>query len=346
MLARTRRGGAEISTKHANFIVAGEGATAQDVLDLIALAQERVAGVRFAAAAFTNLSRDHLDFHGSMRAYGEAKALLFTRHPAAHPVINVDDEFGRELAQRLAGRADFTAVSVGASASGWLAPHTLYATAVRSEPAGLGIDFAGSLGEGTVRVPLIGRFNAENLLVVLALLRALGVPLAAALQALARCHAPPGRMQAVNGGQGRPLAVIDYAHTPDALAKVLAAAREHCAGLVWCVFGCGGDRDAGKRPLMGAVADELADRVILTDDNPRSEEPAAITAGIAAAITRRRPRIINDRREAIRTALSEAAAGDLVLIAGKGHEDYQIYGERRLPFSDQREVQRHFGMAA
>lgn len=311
-----------------------------------ALAQHRVAGVRFAAAGFTNLTRDHLDFHGSMRAYGEAKALLFTRDTASHMVINVGDEFGRELAQRLAGRAEVTAVWVGGNRSGWLAQHALYATAVRCDDAGLSVDFGGSVGQGSLRMPLIGRFNAENILVVFALLRALDVSADDAREALERCHAPPGRMQAVHAGPGAPLAVIDYAHTPDALAKALAAAREHCAGLLWCVFGCGGDRDAGKRPLMGAIADDLADRVILTDDNPRTEAPSAITADIAAAIKRRQVRIINDRREAIRAALSEAGAGDLVLIAGKGHEDYQIYGERRVPFSDQLEVQRHFGMAA
>ena len=153
-------------------------------------------------------------------------------------------------------------------------------------------------------------------------------------------------MQAVRGAADQPLAVIDYAHSPDALAKVLAAAREHCKGLVWCVFGCGGDRDAGKRPLMGAVADELADHVIVTDDNPRTEKPELITAAIVAAMHRRDVRVINDRREAIRTALSEARPEDVVLIAGKGHEDYQIYGERRTPFSDKLEVERHFGVAA
>jgi UDP-N-acetylmuramoyl-L-alanyl-D-glutamate--2,6-diaminopimelate ligase len=177
-------------------------------------------------------------------------------------------------------------------------------------------------------------------------LHSFDVSMSDALRALERCHAPPGRMQPVSGGDGQPLAVIDYAHTPDALAKVLSAAREHCRGLLWCVFGCGGDRDAGKRPLMGAIADSLADRVILTDDNPRSEAPTAITGEIAAAMKRRDVRVINDRREAIRTALSEAQAQDLVLIAGKGHEDYQIYGDRRLPFSDRLEVERHFGIAA
>ena len=311
-----------------------------------ALHQNRVAGVRFESAAFTNLTRDHLDYHETMQAYGEAKASLFSREGVQHFVINVGDAFGRELAQRYAGRADVTAVWIGGGDSGWLAQNTLFATAVLSDARGLSIEFSGSLGQGTARVPLIGRFNAENILVVLGLLHSFDVSMSDALRALERCHAPPGRMQPVSGGDGQPLAVIDYAHTPDALAKVLTAAREHCRGLLWCVFGCGGDRDAGKRPLMGAIADELADRVILTDDNPRSEAPTAITGEIAAAIRRRDVRVINDRREAIRTALSEARAQDLVLIAGKGHEDYQIYGDRRLPFSDRLEVERHFGIAA
>ncbi len=311
-----------------------------------ALHQNRVAGLRFESAAFTNLSRDHLDYHGSMQAYGEAKALLFGRDGVRHMIINVGDPFGRELAQRHAGRAQVTAVWMGSGDSGWLAQHTLFATAVRSDARGLSVEFSGTLGQGTARAPLIGRFNAENILVVLGLLHSFDVSMSDALRALERCQAPPGRMQPVSGGAGQPLAVIDYAHTPDALAKVLAAAREHCQGLVWCVFGCGGDRDAGKRPLMGAVADELADRVILTDDNPRSEAPTAITDAIASAIKRRDVRVINDRREAIRTALSEAQADDLVLIAGKGHEDYQIYGDMRIAFSDQMEVQRHFGIAA
>lgn len=311
-----------------------------------ALHQNRVAGVRFESAAFTNLTRDHLDYHETMQAYGEAKASLFRREDVRHFVINVGDDFGRELARQFAGRADVTAVWIGDGESGWLAQNTLFATAVRSDARGLSIDFNGTLGQGTARAPLIGRFNAENVLVVLALLNSFGISMGDALRALERCQAPPGRMQTVSGGDGKPLAVIDYAHTPDALAKVLSAAREHCRGLLWCVFGCGGDRDAGKRPLMGAIADELADRVILTDDNPRSEAPSAITGEIAAAIRRRDVRVINDRREAIRVALSEAQAQDLVLIAGKGHEDYQIYGDRRVPFSDRLEVERHFGMAA
>jgi UDP-N-acetylmuramoyl-L-alanyl-D-glutamate--2,6-diaminopimelate ligase len=146
--------------------------------------------------------------------------------------------------------------------------------------------------------------------------------------------------------RNKPTVLVDYAHTPDALAKALGAAREHCAGVLWCVFGCGGDRDSGKRPVMGTVADELADQIIVTDDNPRSEDPQAITAGILSGIKHRRARVIHDRREAIATALKEAQAIDVVLIAGKGHEDYQIYGETRRSFSDRIEAERLLGAAA
>ena len=194
---------------------------------------------------------------------------------------------------------------------------------------------------------LLGRFNAENALVVLACLLSLGVPMREAAAGLAQCAAPPGRMEVVeSAAPGRPKAVIDYAHTPDALAKALAALREHCGGELWCVFGCGGDRDAGKRPLMGAIADELADRIILTDDNPRSEDPAAITAAIASGIKSHPIRVIHDRGEAIAAALAAAAAEDVVLVAGKGHEDYQIYGDRRRAFSDRSEALRLLGAAA
>jgi UDP-N-acetylmuramoyl-L-alanyl-D-glutamate--2,6-diaminopimelate ligase len=164
---------------------------------------------------------------------------------------------------------------------------------------------------------------------------------------LADCTAPPGRMEVVESqAPDKPLAVVDYAHTPDALAKALSALREHCRGALWCVFGCGGDRDPGKRSLMGAVADELADQIIITDDNPRSEDPESITRGIEEGIESKSARVIHDRGTAIATALREAAHEDLVLIAGKGHEDYQIYGETRRSFSDRLEAQRYLGGAA
>ena len=205
----------------------------------------------------------------------------------------------------------------------------------------------GSFGRLRLATKLLGRFNAENAVVVIGCLLALGVPLERAVAALAECTAPPGRMEVIEPAvHGKPLAVVDYAHTPDALAKALAALREHCRGALWCVFGCGGDRDPGKRPLMGAVADELADQIIVTDDNPRSENPQTIVRGITGGIKAHAARVIHDRGQAIATALGEAVAADVVLIAGKGHEDYQIYGATRRSFSDRREALRYLGAAA
>jgi UDP-N-acetylmuramoyl-L-alanyl-D-glutamate--2,6-diaminopimelate ligase len=182
---------------------------------------------------------------------------------------------------------------------------------------------------------------------VLGCLLSFGVSLGEAANALSECKPAPGRMEVVKtDAANKPTVVVDYAHTPDALAKALSAAREHCSGALWCVFGCGGDRDAGKRPVMGGIADELADRIIVTDDNPRSEDPQVITREILQGITTHSVRVIHDRAEAIATALREAQAIDLVLIAGKGHEDYQIYGETRRSFSDRSEALRLLGAAA
>ena len=312
-----------------------------------ALDQSRVDGVRFHAAAFTNLTRDHLDYHGSMQAYGAAKAKLFQAPDLKHIVLNIGDEFGRALARDYAGGATLIAVWVGAGDSGWLADRALHATQVRMEARGISIDVDGSFGKAEVKTQLMGRFNAENSLVVIGCLLSLGVSLAEAAKALAECKPAPGRMEVVRAdARNKPTVVVDYAHTPDALAKALSAAREHCKGVLWCVFGCGGDRDAGKRPVMGSIADELADQIIVTDDNPRSEDPQAITRDIVQGIKSRSVRVIHDRGEAIATALKEANAIDLVLIAGKGHEDYQIYGETRRSFSDRTEALRYLGAAA
>lgn len=312
-----------------------------------ALDQGRVDGLRFHSAAFTNLTRDHLDYHETMEAYAEAKARLFARPELKHCIFNVGDEFGRRLAQRFAGSVATTVVWVGEGGFAWLAPHWLQVTALRAETQGLTLELNGSSGHITLRSSLIGRFNAENLIVVLGCLIGLGLPAEQAATALAACVAAPGRMEVVPAQRsGKPLAIIDYAHTPDALAKALNALREHCRGLLWCVFGCGGDRDAGKRPIMGGIVDELADRIIVTDDNPRSESPAAITAAILAGIGSGKARVIHDRGEAIGAALGEATAADIVLIAGKGHEEYQIYGTERRAFSDRRVAERFLGMAA
>ena len=327
-----------------------------------ALDQDRISAVRFHTAAFTNLSRDHLDYHGTMAAYGGAKARLLTLPGLAHVVVNVGDAFGREFARNYAGDALLTAVWFGAREAaaqpaepaksagcpaGAPPERTLWTKGVTVDLRGISFDIAGSFGTAAVQTRLLGRFNAENSLIVIACLLSLGASLPEAVRALAECTSPPGRMEVIDArARERPMAVVDYAHTPDALAKALATLREHCAGELWCVFGCGGDRDPGKRPLMGAVADQLADEIIVTDDNPRSENPQDIVRDIACGIKSRKMRVIHDRAEAIGAALKEARPGDVVLIAGKGHEDYQIYGDTRRSFSDRCEAQRHVGAAA
>ena len=327
-----------------------------------AIEQHRVAAVRFETAAFTNLTRDHLDYHGTMQAYGAAKARLFAWPELAHRVINIDDPFGAQLAAQPssallivtsrhvgntgAGRA---AGAPGHSNAAALAPgagddhagslrdaEIVSARHVARESAGLRITIESSWGPGELTVPLIGDFNVDNVLTVLAVLLAWGIPLPQALEALAMCRPPSGRMEMFGGTPGMPLGIVDYAHTPDGLTKALTAARAHCRGRLRVVFGCGGDRDPGKRVLMGRIASELADEAIVTDDNPRTEDPAkivaAILAGFAAADA---PLVEHDRALAIRTAWRRSAAQDVVLVAGKGHEDYQIYGTARRPFSDQ-----------
>jgi len=328
-----------------------------------ALDQERVAGVRFHSAAFTNLTRDHLDYHHTMADYGAAKARLFESADLQQIIINVGDAFGRDLAARCAGRVPVTAVWIGAggsgndssndaagglvSGSGSPAERALHAERVLLDLHGISMQLEGSFGETALRTKLLGRFNAENSLIVVGCLLSLGVTLRDATRVLGECTPPPGRMEVVvPGAREKPLAVIDYAHTPDALAKALGALREHCRGDLWCVFGCGGDRDPGKRAIMGAVADELADRIIVTDDNPRSESPGLITDAILQGIKSHTAEVIHDRGAAIAAAIAAAGGQDVVLIAGKGHEDYQIYGETRRSFSDRREAERYLGVAA
>jgi UDP-N-acetylmuramoyl-L-alanyl-D-glutamate--2,6-diaminopimelate ligase len=302
--------------------------------------------VRFHTAAFTNLTRDHLDYHGSMAAYGEAKARLFALPGLTTRVVNIDDAFGAELAGRAAaGRLIVTSRRVTQRRATDVA--FVRAARVRASVRGLSIDVESTWGVAKVDVPLIGEFNVENVLTVLAVLLAWDLTLAQSVAALARCKAPSGRMEAFGGAHEQPLVIVDYAHTPDALGKALHAVRAHCKGRLTVVFGCGGDRDAGKRPLMGRIAAERADRVVLTDDNPRTEEPAAIVAAIRAGMqTGPAPRIDHDRANAIRTAISTAGPTDVVLVAGKGHEDYQVYGKERRPFSDQAVVRAALGEAA
>ena len=300
-----------------------------------ALDQARVGAVRFRTAAFTNLTRDHLDFHGTMENYGATKARLFMREDLASRVINVDDAFGRQLAIDPRGRGRVVVTSRGHQSRTRSAAGFVRAMHVTLSVRGIELEFDSSWGTGALVCPLVGDFNVDNLLTVIAVLLDWDLPLEQVLHALAGVRAAPGRMETFGGTQA-PLAVVDYAHTPDALRKALSAARAHCAGRLIVVFGCGGDRDAGKRPIMGAIAAELADDIVITDDNPRTESPHGIASNIAAGIPAGKPfRIELDRARAIRDSLTDAQLADVVLIAGKGHEDYQIYGSERRPFSDQ-----------
>jgi UDP-N-acetylmuramoyl-L-alanyl-D-glutamate--2,6-diaminopimelate ligase len=303
-----------------------------------ALDQARVGAVRFRTAAFTNLTRDHLDYHGSMDSYGAAKARLFTRPELQSRVINVDDAFGRQLAIDPRGRGRLVVTSRGHEPHARTAAAFVRAMHVSLSARGIELEFDSSWGTGALACPLVGDFNVDNLLTVLAVLLDWDLSLEQVIRVLARVHAAPGRMETF-GGARAPLAVVDYAHTPDALRKALSAARAHCSGRLTVVFGCGGDRDPGKRAIMGGIAAELADVIVITDDNPRTEAPDKIVADVASGIPAGKPyRIEHDRGQAIRDAVLEATERDVVLIAGKGHEDYQIYGRERRAFSDQKVV--------
>ncbi|MCB1770277.1 MAG: UDP-N-acetylmuramoyl-L-alanyl-D-glutamate--2,6-diaminopimelate ligase [Candidatus Competibacteraceae bacterium] len=300
-----------------------------------ALDQGRVNGVEFAVAALTQLSRDHLDYHRTLEAYAAAKRRLFIEHRPEWAVVNGDDAFGRELALEARARSGIIAYGLGARPAS--VERFVWGEHLELTANGLRLQIHSSWGDGELQAGLLGRFNAGNLLASLATLLALDLPFAEALARLARTETAPGRMERLGGQDGQPLVVVDYAHTPHALEQTLRALREHGGrNQLWCVFGCGGDRDSGKRPLMGAAAEQWADRVIVTNDNPRTEDPARIVADILAGMQHPSAAlVIHDRRAAIHRGLAEAGAGDIVLIAGKGHEDYQIIGGERLPFSDQ-----------
>jgi UDP-N-acetylmuramoyl-L-alanyl-D-glutamate--2,6-diaminopimelate ligase len=293
-----------------------------------ALDQHRVDGIHFDVAVFTNLTRDHLDYHGTMEAYGAAKAKLFAWPGLRAAVINVDDAFGRKLAARIP--AGVRVIHCGIDN----ADADIRAGDVRTHSDGLDFHLATPWGEASVHSALLGRFNVGNLLVVAGVLGALDVPFVQIRKALQALQPINGRMNRLGGG-ALPLVVVDYSHKPDALEQVLAALRAHCDGRLICVFGCGGERDAGKRPIMGAIAERMADAVIVTDDNPRGEDGDAIVAQIVAGM--RAPEhamVMRNRARAIDIAIAQAHAGDVVLIAGKGHETYQEVRGTKHPFDD------------
>ncbi|MBL8511033.1 MAG: UDP-N-acetylmuramoyl-L-alanyl-D-glutamate--2,6-diaminopimelate ligase [Betaproteobacteria bacterium] len=305
------------------------------------LDQGRVAGIHFDVAVFTNLTRDHLDYHGDMQAYAAAKAKLFDTPGLQAAVINVDDPFGRELANRMAVRPDCRLIRTTCGNQ----PAELIAGDLAVTAGGVSFRIHGVYGSAVVESDILGAFNISNLMAVIGALIASGVSLTEAAAIVGEQKPVPGRMQTVRAGYSKPLVVIDYAHTPDALEKALStvAAIVPDNGRLIAVFGCGGDRDRGKRPQMGAIAARYADFTILTSDNPRSEDPAGILMDIEVGIKSgthhgSHYRAIVDRREAIQAAVAAATARDIVVIAGKGHEDYQIINGSKRHFSDLEEA--------
>lgn len=307
------------------------------------LDQSRVNGVHFETAIFTNLSRDHLDYHKDMQSYARSKQKLFASPGLRYAVINADDEQGLEILANLPDTVQSVAYSLSDAMnadaavlrSSLMHLGCVQGSDLKFNKSGLSMHVTSPWGDAEISAPLYGRFNAENILAVLAAALLDGIRLTDAVKALKSLQSVPGRMQHVASGSNQPTVIVDYAHTPDALEQVLMSARTHCKKELCCVFGCGGDRDQGKRSLMGSVASHHADKVIITDDNPRTESPQEIVKQICEGISNNQHVTVeHDRAEAIRKAISHARSGDVIVIAGKGHEDYQLIGDQRLAFSD------------
>lgn len=291
-----------------------------------ALVQGRINGIEFDCAVFTNLTHDHLDYHQTMEAYGAAKKLLFQVPGLKTAVINVDDDFGKQILATLPSTVKPLTYSLTQPTV------DVYAQIRGMTVNGCILQIKSAWGQADCQSPLLGEFNISNELAALTALLDYGLPFSQVIELLTTLCPVRGRMERF-GHAKSPTVVVDYAHTPDALQKVLIALRNHCTGQLWCVFGCGGNRDRGKRSVMGQIAQYYADKVVITDDNPRYEDPQAIVADILQGYPSPTA-IIRDRAHAIRYALQQAHIGDIVLVAGKGHEDYQIVGDQRLAFSD------------
>lgn len=336
--------GSAIDIQHTLDGLATQGATLTAMeVSSHGLVQYRVAALPFSATVFTNLSRDHLDYHGDMASYEAAKWQLFSEHQAGQMVINTDDEVGRRWLQKLPDAIAVTMQDHRMSAS-----HSRWIQAVRVDyhDQGAQICFDSSWGAGQLDSQLMGAFNVSNLLLALATMLALGYPLQALIAVARQLKPVCGRMEVFHA-KGRPTVVVDYAHTPDALEKALLAARVHCHGRLWCLFGCGGDRDKGKRPLMGAIAEQYADIVVITDDNPRHENPLSIVNDILSGLLDPgKVHVIAGRAQAVTNTIMQAGENDVVLLAGKGHEDYQITGDRRLDYSDRVTAAQLLGVVA
>jgi len=307
------------------------------------LDQGRVNGVHFDTAIFTNLSRDHLDYHSDMSSYGRSKQALFSIPGLRYAVINADDEFGREILEDLPDTVQSIAYSLSDAMnadasilrSSLMHLGCVQGSDLQFNETGLSMHISSPWGDTVVTSSLYGHFNAENILAVLATALLNGMRLNDAVEGIKTLTSVPGRMQRVPATNNQPMVIVDYAHTPDALEQVLSSVKTHCKKRIWCVFGCGGDRDEGKRPLMGTVAENYADEIVLTDDNPRSEASNDIIEQILSGIQREENITIeHDRGAAIAYAITHAKRGDVIVIAGKGHENYQLIGEQRVSFSD------------
>lgn len=328
----------------AAFHAAGMHAAALEVSSH-ALDQSRAAGTKLRVAVLTNVTRDHLDYHGSMEAYAAAKRSLFALPGLEAAVLNRDDAYGRRWLGELSGEVDTVSYGFAADTDQRAtASRFMRASSLQSGSQGLRVTLVSSWGEGVLDSPLLGRFNAYNLMAAAAVLLLYGVAWPRTLAALSGARTVPGRMEGFRAA-GRALVVVDYAHTPGALEQALAALHPHCRGRLWCVFGCGGGRDRGKRALMTAAAARRADELIITDDNPRDEDPSEIVRDMLAGMpSGRAAHVEHDRALAIDRALSAAQHDDVVLVAGKGHETVQVVGSERRPFSDRRFVADRLGV--
>jgi len=313
------------------FVKAKAQAVAMEVSSH-SLVQGRVNEIDFSIAVFTNLACEHLDYHGTMEKYGEAKKTLFLQRNLKCAVINADDEFGRNLIRELKDSLEVYAYAISEDIS--IGVPVIRAYDIKSDATAISSRVTTPWGNVLLQSKLLGRFNVSNLLAVLTVLGIMKADLSDALAEIKKLEAVSGRMQ-VFGGSGKPLVVVDYSHKPNALEQVLLNLREYCPGALWCVFGCGGDRDRSKRPLMGGIAERLSDHVIITNDNPRTEDPRQIVDDILQGLLCPwAAEIEYDRYTAINYAINNARDNDLILIAGKGHEDYQIIGREKVPFSD------------
>lgn len=334
--ANTTGSAIEIQQTLAELVAQGADFAAMEVSSH-GLVQGRISALHFVASIFTNLSRDHLDYHGDMAHYAAAKKSLFTDHDSGVAVINADDAIGQ---QWLVDLPQAVAVAMNVDAVATHCGSKLWATAVDFSTKGVTISFDSSWGAATFTAPLVGSFNATNLLLALATLLVSGHSLSELVAVAPHLQAVIGRMEVYQAPAGdKAMMVVDYAHTPDALEKALRALRVHCEGQLWCLFGCGGDRDNGKRPMMAAIAEQYADHIILVDDNPRSEDPQQIMVDMQAGLTViDAATVIHDRAQACGYALMHAKANDIILVAGKGHEDYQILADRTIHYSDRETV--------